>query len=616
MKKVLFFFIKYYLFWFCYFILFKIFFLLSNFGNTVALGWNDFFGVFIHGSKMDFSAAGYFTLFPGLMLVLTPILRPGLIGRIIKVYSFILLIIVALLGITDIALYPAWGNRLSATILPFLSNPAGIMACVNGWQILLFIVAELSIVFLSFWFYRKILTEKQLDEKTIKWFFTPALIFFTLALIIPIRGGVDTSPLNFSSVYFSQNMYANHSAVNFFWSFNYGVLHNKVKTNPVHYFSEEECKSNLRGIAKLNQEEPPVLIKNKSGKPINVVMVILESFSNKVIESLGGLPGLTPRINQFCREGIVFPSFYATGNRSDKGISSLIGSYPALIKASSILYFPEKMKKLDCFPQHFKQHGYYFSFYYGGDVNFYNTRMLLIQSGADRIVSRADYPLKISTLQNWGVPDQYLYQRMFDDLQKMPQPFLSMVYNISSHEPFDIPSYKKIKGNGFVDKYCNSISYADSCLGHFIDQLKNSPLWDNTLVVITSDHTSLEPGHTTFDNPVSYRIPLLWLGGVIDTAFVDNHIAMQTDLSSSLIQQMGWKPTPNYFSKNIFGTRQYAFFFRDEGWGFLSPETGFFMNLESKKQQFYYGEKSLSSDSLTTFSKSFTQFLHDDFLKK
>jgi len=175
--------------------------------------------------------------------------------------------------------------------------------------------------------------------------------------------------------------------------------------------------------------------------------------------------------------------------------------------------------------------------------------------------------------------------------------------------------YKKITGNSSSEKYCNSISYSDSCLGIFIDRLKNSQLWENTLVIITSDHTSLEPGGGTFEDPISYRIPLLWIGGVIDTAFVSTNIAMQTDLSSTLIQQLGWKPKPAYFSKNIFGSKQYAFYLRDEGWGFLSPETGFFMNLESKEQHFYYGEQCAMRDSLTDFGKAYTQFLHADFLK-
>jgi phosphoglycerol transferase MdoB-like AlkP superfamily enzyme len=616
MKRTLSFFLKYFLFWFSYFILFKILFLLSNFGNTVALGWYDFFGVFIHGSKMDFSAAGYFTLFPGMILVFTSFLSHRLIGQIIKGYTLFLLIMVTLLGLFDIALYPEWGSRLNAQILPYLANPAGMIASVTGWQLLLFIVLETGIVYLIFWVYRKMFNKKYFEGKRLKWSVSPVILLLTVALIIPIRGGFGTSPLNFSSVYFSQNLYANHGAYNFFWSFNHAVLHNKVKTNPVHYFSEDECKIKLAGIEKLNQEKLPVLIKNKSGKPVNVIIVILESFSNKVVEPLGGLPGITPRFNQFCKEGILFSSFYATGNRSDKGLSSIIASYPALIKASSILYFPEKMKKLDFFPNHFRQKGYHLSFFYGGDVNFYNTRMLMMQSGVEEIISRNDYTLHLSSIQKWGVPDQYLYQRMFDDLQKMQQPFLSLAYTISSHEPFDIPKFKRFPGNSFTDQYCNSIAYADSCLGSFIDQLKSSTLWDNTLVVITSDHASLEPGPTTFDNPASYRIPLLWLGGVLDSVLVVNNIAMQTDLGSTIIQQMGWSPTSSFFSKNIFGTKQYAFYLRDEGWGFVSPEAGFFMNLESKKQQFFYGENSQERDSLTSFSKSFVQFLHDDFLKK
>jgi phosphoglycerol transferase MdoB-like AlkP superfamily enzyme len=242
--------------------------------------------------------------------------------------------------------------------------------------------------------------------------------------------------------------------------------------------------------------------------------------------------------------------------------------------------------------------------------------MLLIKSGVDKIVSSADFPRPISKLQNWGVPDQYLYQKMYTDLLEAKQPFFNVIYTISSHEPFDIPGYERNIGNGVDEKYLNAVYYADSCLGVFISQLKKSPLWENTLVVITSDHASREPGFTTIDDPASYRIPMVWIGGVVDTAFVSDNIAMQPDLSSTLIQQLGWNPKPSFFSKNIFGSKQYAFFLHDGGWGFLSPETGFFMDIESGKQQFFYGKESISTDSLMRFSKSYIQFLHGDFLKR
>lgn len=616
MRKVLLFFFKYFLYWFCFFILFKILFLAANFSKTVQIGWADFFKVFLYGSKMDFSVAGYFTLLPGVLLFFTSAVNPKIINWIIRGYTLVLIVVVTILGLIDIALFPAWGTRLNAQILPYLANPVGVIACVSWWQIILFLVLFGAIGWGTWWFYNRIFrTYFQKKEKP-RWYTSPVILVLTAALIIPIRGGFDASTLNFSSVYFSPDLYTNQCAYNYFWSFNHGIMHNKLKANPVHYYADSVCEKNIEGVGLLYLEKPPVYIKQKTDKPVNVVLVILESFSDKVIEPLGGLPGLTPRLNQYCHEGILFSEFYATGNRSDKGISSLLASYPALIKASSIIFFPDKMKKLHYLPNYFKNKGYDLSFYYGGDVNFYNTRMLLIQSGVEEIISKNDFPHQISSLQNWGVPDQYLYQRMYDDLLTKKQPFLSMVYNISSHEPFDIPEFNRIKDNSSSGKYCNSVAYSDSCLGNFIDQLKASPLWENTLVIITSDHTTSEPGHTALDDTASYRIPLLWFGGVIDTAFVSPNIAMQTDLSTTLIQQLGWEPEPSFFSKNIFGSRQYAFFIRDAGWGFLSPETGFFMNLESGKRKFYYGEGYAGLDSLTRFSESYVQYLHSDFLKK
>jgi phosphoglycerol transferase MdoB-like AlkP superfamily enzyme len=614
MKKILIFFITYFLFWVCFFVLFRIIFLSGNLSKTVLLGWTDFFGVFIHGSKMDISVAGYFTLVTGLLLTATPLVRPALIGKVIKVYTILILTAVIAMGLMDVALYPHWGFRLNTQILPYLATPGGVVASVTGWQVLLFIILFSVILTIALWAYQKVFLFSNLGQTRARWYTMPIMLIVTMALIIPIRGGLNTSPLNFSSVYFSANLYANHSAYNYFWTFTHAVLHNKVKTNPVSYFDDDECDIALSEIDKLNQEELPVYIKDD--KPINVILVVLESFSNKVIAPLGGLEGITPRLNQYCKEGILFSSFYATGNRSDKGISSLFASYPALIKVSSVMGFPDKMDGLDYLPLYFKEKNYSFSCYYGGDVNFYNMRMLLLKSGVDKLVSSADFPHQISNLQNWGVPDQYLYERIWNDLRETQQPFFSAVYTISSHEPFDFPGYEKYVGKGFGGKYLNSIFYADSCLGVFVDHLKSSPLWENTLVVITSDHASLEPGSTTIDDPASYRIPMLWIGGVVDTAFVTDNIAMQTDLSSTLIQQLGWGPKPSSFSKNVFGTKHYAFFLRDEGWGFLSPETGFFVDLGSGNQRFFYGEGATSKDSLLRFSKSYVQFLHRDFLKR
>ena len=191
-----------------------------------------------------------------------------------------------------------------------------------------------------------------------------------------------------------------------------------------------------------------------------------------------------------------------------------------------------------------------------------------------------------------------------------------MVYTISSHEPFDVPRFSRIKGSGAQEKYLNSVAYSDSCLGLFLSGLKQSPAWKHTLVIVTADHTSLYPGPTGISDLKTYQIPMLWVGGAVDTVMVNPRLCMQTDLSSTLVQQMGWKPRPSAFSKNAFGSKQYAFFFREDSWGYLTPQMGCFQNLESGQLRYYYGATHPKRDSLLRFGQAFTQYLHDDFLKR
>lgn len=49
---------------------------------------------------------------------------------------------------------------------------------------------------------------------------------------------------------------------------------------------------------------------------------------------------------------------------------------------------------------------------------------------------------------------------------------------LSSHEPFDVPMSR------LEHPYLNSVAYTDSCLGAFVDTLRQSPLWENLLIVL------------------------------------------------------------------------------------------------------------------------------------
>ncbi|MFV0482661.1 MAG: LTA synthase family protein [Bacteroidales bacterium] len=610
MKPIIVQFFKYYFFWLLYFTVFKLLLLAYNWQLAQDLPFSDLWGIFKHGVIMDLSASGYFSILPGVVMSLGFLFTSQFCSYFLKYYTLLMLIILTFLGLSDIGLYPAWGSRLNAQFLMYLETPGGIYASLSWWQLLLFLSLWIGIVWLGMWMYNRLLPMQKMIKIRTKWYTALMLLILSGALIVPIRGGLNRSPLNHSSVYFSKHLVANQFAYNYFWNFMHSVLKSKNNSIKLDYMNIKEAENILKEHDKTNLQAPQI-IDTLATKPINIVLVMLESFSNKIIEPLGGMPDITPCLNSFCHEGIAFKNFYSTGNRSDKGMSALIGGRPSDMNKLTALVFPDKMSKLDYFPKYFADKGYSMSFFYGGDVNFYNTRAVMLQSGIEKIVSKSDFSLEIGLKQKWGVPDNYLYDRLLEDLKQEKEPFFSMVYNISSHEPFDIPEYKKIEGNSNEKKYLNAASYSDSCLGAFINSLKEAPFWDNTLVIITADHTSIEPGPSNITEPATYRIPLIFIGGVIKPHPINERFGNQNDLAPMLLKQLGWQHKPDLLSKDFLIDDSYAFYFRSEGWGYMCPQMGWFMNTDTKSQDFFYNNTPSKTDSVVNFAKAYVQYLHD-----
>ena len=605
--KLLFFLIKYLAFWIAFFFFFSLFFLLYNYKFSANLSFVEILQTFRYGFPMDLATATYLNFFPVVVLLFSPFVRSKIIFTIIFVYSLIILIITSILGLLDIGLYAEWGMRLSPQILPALENPRGMLACVTTTQLIILFFIEIGVVAGFLFLYRFLFKSLKKQEKQ-KWWAVFILLIYGAFLIIPMRGGLQLASLNFSTVSFSSKLYANHAATNPYWSFFHRLVYNETKVKEVSFIEQELCNTIMYNSMQDNQENLPIYIKQKNNQPVNVILIILESFSNKAIELLGGASDIAPNFSKLAQEGILFKNFYAVGNRSDKGVSALLASYPAMIGPYSILYFPEKMNNLDYLSQYFTKNNYETYFYYAGETEFYNTKTLILRSDYEHIISVKDFPAS-ERKQKWGVPDALFYKRVMKDVESFPTPFFLVTYNISLHSPYDVPGISE-------RNYKTVASYSDQCLYDFVMQLKESTLWDNTLLIITSDHGTLKINYTPLSNPVTYQIPMLWMGGVIDTSFVNETMGMQTDLTPTLVQQLGWKPNTNPFSKNLFGNRAYSFYFTTEGFGFASPELAYYNDTETNKVDFFYITDEQKRDSLLQFSKSFVQYLHHDFRKR
>jgi phosphoglycerol transferase MdoB-like AlkP superfamily enzyme len=185
----------------------------------------------------------------------------------------------------------------------------------------------------------------------------------------------------------------------------------------------------------------------------NVVIIILESFSNKVISSFGGKYNVSPNLDSISAEAVIFPSFYASGNRSDRGMAAILGSYPSLL-SQSVINYPEKSDKLPMMSDYFNRNGYHTSFYYGGDIDFYNLKSFVLQGEYNEVTSQKDFPKELQEMSNWGVPDGYVFEKVLKEIEK-PKPFFTVVYTLSSHTPYDVP-VQMIKGKqqrGKISKF-------------------------------------------------------------------------------------------------------------------------------------------------------------------
>ena len=612
MKEQLVGFVKYFIFWIIFFLLAKVMFLIWNYDQSSLLSVKEVAGIFWHGFSMDSSTACYLLLLPGLLLSIRPFLPAGFVNRSVYFYTLLMLTVACVLMVLDLGLFPHWGTRVNVTIFNYINDPVSLKASISITDMLLALIICFTLIGGFILIYKKLFRNGIVSSNKVKWVALPVQLLLTAALILPIRGGLDTSPMNLSSVAFSTKMFVNQSASNYLWNFAKSVEKRKRLSNPCVYMAKEESTRIFNDIKSQDTiSARPRLIKMNQGKQPNVILIILESFSNKVIASLGGLKGVAPNLDSLCTKSTVFTSFYSTGNRSDRGISAILGGYPSLL-STSIMVYPEKSNTLTLLPEYFNRHHYNTSFYYGGDINFYSLKSFVLQGNYKKMVTKSDFPSELGRMSKWGVPDGYVFKKASEDLKNDREPFMKTIYTISSHPPFDVP-YSKIKGSGHREMYLNSVAYTDSCLGEYIDELRRSPLWKNTLLIVTADHGTSQPGPTDITDPASYRIPLIWSGGVVDSIQRIETICQQPDLGTTLVHQLGWETDKAPFSKDFFTAHPYAFYMHDSGWGYVMPQGCFYFDLSTNQFETKNGD---ANNMDWSFPKAYMQVLHDDFTSR
>jgi len=586
------------------FILQKPLFMLYNGSIEKEFGFADYMQVMVHGASLDAATAGYLTAFPFLLVLISIWFRKFPLKKILYGYYILAAALISIIFVVDMALYTFWGFKLDASVFLYIDSPKEALASVSVGFILLRVLAILLLIALNSWVLLKI-TPSVLTATRKRIAGTAGMLLLGGVLFIIIRGGVTESTSNIGQVYFSNEPFLNHSAVNPDFSLLSSMGKSQDFASEFNFFDEEKRAALFDGLYPTTDGDSIIQVLNT--KRPNILIILMEGFGGAFVEPLGGLPDVTPHFNRLSKEGIFFTNCYANSFRTDRGTVCTFSGYLGLPTAS-VMKIPAKSRTLPAIAEGLSKAGYKTDFLYGGDINFTNMKSYLLSTGYQRLTANTDFSLAEQTSNAWGVNDDITFEYLYNQLRNRKEegPWHTAFLTLSSHEPFEVPYHR------LEDKIPNAFAYTDECLGKFIDKLKQTLVWKNLLVVCLSDHGFYYPRVGLNTAPEFYHIPMLWLGGAVKQPMKIDKIMNQTDLAATLLGQLGIDHSSFIFSRNVLGsdyTYPFAFYSFNNGFSFRDSTgvTVFDNNSES-----ILLEEPVGSEQRINKGKAILQSVYDD----
>jgi phosphoglycerol transferase MdoB-like AlkP superfamily enzyme len=247
--------------------------------------------------------------------------------------------------------------------------------------------------------------------------------------------------------------------------------------------------------------------------PPNVILIIMESFGATKVDVLNNIHGveMSPHFDSLAGEGILFSRMYSEGMHTYSGVFSTLFGYPHLL-GKLLMKQVRGEFHLWGLPAIFREYDYETVFFLTHDPHFDNTQGFMMSNGFRRVISSLDYHAE-QRVSTWGVPDHVMFDRVIDEIHGLQgRRFFVTLLTASNHGPWIVPDvpFERVPAGTEDEVILNAFKYSDWALGRFVRQVQADPVFDNTLIFITSDNGA--GGSHQIDMDLSYfHMPLLLL---------------------------------------------------------------------------------------------------------
>ncbi len=243
-------------------------------------------------------------------------------------------------------------------------------------------------------------------------------------------------------------------------------------------------------------------------KDRNLIVIQVESLQSMMIGKVYEGQELTPVLNNLIgKDSFYFDSYFqqlGKGNTSDAEFVSQNGLYAPIFTQAYGAYSDNKYYGL---PWIMKDHGYETLVLHGYKKEFWNREVAYPSQGFDSFYHQDHFSTENPI--GLGVNDVEFFIQSIDYLKKVESPFYSFLITLTNHNPFELPDNQKMvalkaadEGTLFGD-YLNGVKYSDHAIGVFLDELKQSGLYENSIIAIYGDHFGLNSKDQSIHENVS-----------------------------------------------------------------------------------------------------------------
>lgn len=410
-------------------------------------------------------------------------------------------------------------------------------------------------------------------------------VFLSLAAFAPfvvagIRGGFTTAvrPITISNA----NQYVNRPieaalVLNTPFSL-YRTIGKAVFVVPDYYQNEQEMAaiySPEHNLSDSRLSRDSIISRDSSDSRIssdsifsrkNVVILIVESFGREYIGALnktlenGQYKGYTPCVDSLIAKSVTFSHTYCNGRKSIDGMPSILSSIPMFVEPFFLT--PASMNHVSGIASILAAEGYQTAFFHGAQRGSMGFQAFSRATGFQDYYGREDYDADTRFGGDedfdgmWAIWDEPFLQYYATKMSEMKEPFMTAVFTASSHHPYVIPEKYKTQypEEGIVIHKC--IRYTDMAIGKFFEKASREPWFNNTIFVITSDHTNLSD-HAFYETDLGgFCSPIIIYepGNTERLPEIQDKIAQQIDILPTVMGMLHYQKPYFGFGIDVLNT--------------------------------------------------------------